>query len=176
MASVAATMPTEEGLDWDALFTAQRERLATLAGLILRDPEDAADVVQRVFEKAYRRRDRLDPWLSPAGWLTRATCNEAISLQRHKRLFKWLPLGNQLPTLAEADMSIDHLVVDRAMRALDAKHRAVVVLFYHHGYTLAEIAALLQIPRGTVASRLHHARTTLAAKLQDAQDNDKRPA
>jgi RNA polymerase sigma-70 factor (ECF subfamily) len=58
------------------------------------------------------------------------------------------------------------LVVEDALRRLHLKHRAVVGLHYHDGYGIDEIASILGIPRGTVASRLHHARAVLRAILQ----------
>lgn len=168
VSSVATALPMVEGqIEWDVLFESQQQRLLTLAHLIVRNREDAADVVQRVFEKTYRHRHRLDPSLSPAAWLTRLTCNEAISLSRRRGHFTWLSLNGRERTASHEDSTIDHVLVDRALRRLRPKHRAVVVLFYLHGYSLAEIATMLGVPRGTVASRLHHARTTLASLMPD---------
>jgi RNA polymerase sigma-70 factor, ECF subfamily len=155
-----------ERVDVAALFEQHHERLMTLATLVVRDPDGAADVVQRVFEKACRHRDRLDPNLNVAGWLTRLTCNEAISLSRRKRLFQWLPLRHDHVARSETTTLDDRLLVEAALRRISPKHRAVVVLFYWHGYNLAEIAEVLNVPRGTVASRLHHARNTLASLIE----------
>jgi RNA polymerase sigma-70 factor (ECF subfamily) len=61
---------------------------------------------------------------------------------------------------------VDRLVLEDALRRLRPKHRAVVALHYHHGYGMDEIASILGVPRGTVASRLHHAREVLRAILE----------
>jgi RNA polymerase sigma-70 factor (ECF subfamily) len=58
------------------------------------------------------------------------------------------------------------LVVEDALRRLRPKHRAVVALHYLYGYGVDEIASILGVPRGTVASRLHHAREVLRAILE----------
>jgi RNA polymerase sigma-70 factor, ECF subfamily len=166
--SVGSTLALADApIDWDALFEAHRPRLLTIADLIVRDREDAADVVQRVFEKTYRERARLDPSLSPLGWLTRLTCNEAISVSRRRRRIAWLPLTGRERSTSYEDSTIDRVVVDRALKRLHPMHRAAVVLFYLHGYNLSEIAAMLDVPRGTVASRLHRARSTLALLMSD---------
>jgi RNA polymerase sigma-70 factor (ECF subfamily) len=67
---------------------------------------------------------------------------------------------------AEDAPVVERLVVEDALRRLHPKHRAVVGLHYHDGYGIDEIASILGIPRGTVASRLHHARAVLRAILQ----------
>ena len=54
----------------------------------------------------------------------------------------------------------------RALRVLPRKHREVLALHYRDGFGVAEIAALLHIPAGTVKSRLHHARQQLKERLQ----------
>ncbi len=54
----------------------------------------------------------------------------------------------------------------RALRALAPKHREVLALFYRDGFGIAEIAALLHIPAGTVKSRLHHARQQIKERLK----------
>jgi RNA polymerase sigma-70 factor, ECF subfamily len=58
-------------------------------------------------------------------------------------------------------------IVWDAVARLPARHRAVVGLFYLYGYSLQEVAGILEIPVGTVGSRLHGARRSLRAVLTD---------
>lgn len=51
--------------------------------------------------------------------------------------------------------------------ALDAKYRAVIFLYYYEGYTLAEIASVLRLPRGTVGTRLSRARQQFRENLSE---------
>jgi RNA polymerase sigma-70 factor (ECF subfamily) len=69
------------------------------------------------------------------------------------------------PGVHEEAGILDRIVVEDALRHLRPKHRAVVALHYLHGYGIDEIGSILGIPRGTVASRLHHARETLRQML-----------
>lgn len=156
-------------VDWAAVVGTYQDRLTGLALIIVGDRQDAADVVQTVFEKAYRARDRVDPSRPIESWLVRITYNEALNVVRRKRLIRWWPLNGREVSPYQADATEDRLLVERALAKLDAKHRAVVGLHYLYGYGIDEVAAMLQIPRGTVASRLHYARTTLQSVVANAR-------
>ncbi len=60
----------------------------------------------------------------------------------------------------------------RAIMALDAKYRAVIVLYYYEGWSVREIADILRVPPGTVGTRLARARDILKTILTEADDND----
>jgi RNA polymerase sigma-70 factor, ECF subfamily len=153
-------------VDWTAIFAGQRQRLLGLAMVILQEGNDAADAVQSAFEKGFRHRDQLRAGVGPEAWLARITCNEAISLARRRRIRRWVSFGDSdEPGVHEEAAILDRIVVEDALRHLRPKHRAVVALHYLHGYGIDEIGSILGIPRGTVASRLHHARETLRKKL-----------
>jgi RNA polymerase sigma factor (sigma-70 family) len=153
-------------VDWAATYAAQRDRLFGLAMVILRESNDASDAVQSAFEKALRNRQRLRKGVAPEAWLVRITCNEAISLARRRRIRRWVAFRDTDESAVHDGDVIDRMVVDDALARLRPKHRAVVALHYHHGYGVDEIASILGVPRGTVASRLHHAREILRAILE----------
>jgi RNA polymerase sigma-70 factor (ECF subfamily) len=159
------------GIDWAATYAAQRERLFGLALVILQERNDAADAVQSAFEKAFRHRHQLRDGVGPEAWLARITCNESISLARRRRIRRWVSFS-VTEDLASRDAPIvDRLLVEEALRRLGPKHRAVVALHYLDGYGIDEIGSILAIPRGTVASRLHHAREVLRAILAKARSD-----
>jgi RNA polymerase sigma-70 factor (ECF subfamily) len=161
--SLATPSPVERALvDAD-----HRRRLVGLARLIVRSDEDAEDVVQAAMEKAYRHRKRFDSSRAVEPWLARIVCNEAISLARKERLRKWVTLRWDEPDRSESLPLSERLAVQEAVDRLNAKHRVVVALFYLWGYSIHSIASLLQIPQGTVASRLNHARDTLREALEE---------
>lgn len=64
-----------------------------------------------------------------------------------------------------ADTALYHAQVRRALAALSAEHRRVVELTYYHGHSVAEVAALIGVPPGTVKSRMHEARRRLRERL-----------
>jgi RNA polymerase sigma-70 factor, ECF subfamily len=154
-----------QAVDWAATYATQRDRLMGLAFVILRDRNDAADVVQVAFEKALRHQDRLREGIGPEAWLARITCNEAVSLARRRRVRRWTPFGEGDDGVSQEGAVVDRMLVENALRRLDPKHRAVVALHYLHGHGVDEVASILLIPSGTVNSRLHHARETLRVIL-----------
>jgi RNA polymerase sigma factor (sigma-70 family) len=152
-------------VDWAATYAAQRDRLYGLALVILRESNDASDAVQSAFEKALRHRGSLHEGVLLEAWLARITCNEAISLARRRRIRRWVAFGESGEVAVHDGDTVDRLLVEDALRRLRPKHRAVIALHYVYGYGVDEIASILSVPRGTVASRLHHARETLRAIL-----------
>ncbi len=152
-------------IDWAATYAAQRDRLLGLALVILQERNDAEDALQSAFEKALRHRHQLQDGIGPEAWLARITCNESISLARRRRIRRWVSFSDtEDPAFRDAGV-VDRLLVEEALRRLRPKHRAVVALHYLDGYGIDEIGSILAIPRGTVASRLHHAREVLRAIL-----------
>jgi RNA polymerase sigma-70 factor (ECF subfamily) len=138
---------------------------------VLGDRAAAEDCTHDAFEKAYRnwptwRRD------APAeAWVHRIAINTAISYQRYSRMRE---VGQVIKRLGRPAGPPDPgSVAERsdlfnALRKLPPKQAAAIVLRHHHGYTNREIAAALEIPERTVASRLIAAKARLK-KLLDAE-------
>jgi len=144
--------------------------LGTLIG-VLGDRAAAEDCTHDAFEKAYRnwpawRRD------APAeAWVHRIAINTAISYQRYTRMREVGQVIKRLgrPALPPDPGSVaERSDLFKALRQLPPKQAAAIVLRHHHGYTNREIAAALEIPERTVASRLIAAKARLR-KLLDLE-------
>jgi RNA polymerase sigma factor (sigma-70 family) len=135
-------------------------RLDRAARLILRDPELARDAVQETLIRAWRDLRRIrDPDKFDA-WLHRLTVNACLDIARHRRrrVIEVELDSIDMPTVADhAGAMADREIVDTAMRRLDERGRAIVVLHYFLGMPLTDVAATLGVPIGTVKSRLHRA-------------------
>jgi RNA polymerase sigma-70 factor (ECF subfamily) len=135
-------------------------RLDRAARLILRDPELARDAVQEALIRAWRDLPGLrDPERFDA-WLHRLTVNACLDLARRRRRRVIEVELDPIDGPAVNDVSgvlADREVVDAAMRRLDERSRAIVVLHYFLGMPLTDVAATLGVPIGTVKSRLHRA-------------------
>jgi RNA polymerase sigma factor (sigma-70 family) len=135
-------------------------RLDKAARLVLRDPELARDAVQEAMIRAWRDLPSLrDPERFDA-WLHRLTINACLdqSRRRRRRVVEVELLS--IDAAANTDMAgalADRDLVDEAMRNLDPRERAIVVLHYFLGMPLTDVAVALAIPIGTVKSRLHRA-------------------
>jgi RNA polymerase sigma-70 factor, ECF subfamily len=136
---------------------------------VLRQREDAEDVAQEAFAKAYRSFRQLRDRTRFRAWLVRMTWRMALDRQRANRR----RLARELPEQEGACEGADDIVVAReraerlwkAIEALPEKLRLVVILAGIEGHDLHEVASLLDVPEGTVKSRLFLARKQLKEKL-----------
>ena len=150
----------------------QQSIYTTLLGM-LGNRHDAEDVTQEVFLTAFRKLDQFERRSSFYTWLHRIAFNAAIDLQRRKKRTK-----NQLSsdamidtaepsdrkTASPAAIVITMETVSQvqlALSRLDEERRNIIVLRDLQGIDYAEIANMLNIPVGTVRSRLHRARIEL---------------
>jgi len=142
------------------LVVASVARLESTAWLIVRDRELARDVVQDALLLAWRDLPRLrDPGRFDA-WLHRLLVNACLSSIRRRgrrpievELEPAVTHGDPDPGIAVADR--DEL--DRAFARLDPEHRAIVVLRYYAGLSMADVASVVGVPIGTAKSRLSRA-------------------
>lgn len=145
-------------------------RLDGAARLILRDPELARDAVQDALIRAWRDLpglrdpDRFDAWLHR---LTVNACLDQVRRRRRRPIEVELsPID--LPTASDpSGVLADRELVAAAMRQLDERDRAVIVLHYFLGMPLSEVASVLGIPIGTVKTRLHRALVAMRAEVVD---------
>ena len=166
---------------------ADSSRLAfRVAFSVLRQREDAEDVAQEAFAKAYRSFRQLRDRTRFRAWLVRMTWRMALDRQRanRRRLARELPVeveaGLTWPERSRGQTRLDlhetttadtvaareraeHLW--RAIEALPEKLRLVVVLAGIEGHDMHEVGALLDVPEGTVKSRLFLARKQLKERL-----------
>ncbi len=123
------------------------------AWLILRDAAAAEDVAQEAFVSALTHLDRFDRRRRFGPWLHRIVVNRAIDVSRARTARREVA-AEIAPALAADDpRPVDRQLL-AALGALPVEHRAVIVLRHLLGYTPGEIARLLELPRGTVNSRL----------------------
>jgi RNA polymerase sigma-70 factor (ECF subfamily) len=138
------------------------------------DPDAAADLLQDVFLRLFRFAAHIDADRPLEPWLYRMTTNLAYTWVKHSR--RWLhPLeelmdrlpGFNRPSLQEVVEHEDEWeAVQRAVSSLPLAQRVVVVLYYLNDLSMQEISEILEIPLGTVKSRLHYGRLGLKKKLR----------
>ena len=136
---------------------------------MLRNPDDARDVTQTVFLKAYQNLSSYDPKFRFYSWIYRMAINESIDILRLRGRSAG-PADEQLvaddASPAES-LAVDELreVVLDAVQKLDADHRAVIVLRYFVDRSYEDMGQILGIAAGTVKSRLYEARQQLKEQL-----------
>jgi RNA polymerase sigma-70 factor (ECF subfamily) len=159
-----------------------QRKIAALALGMLRSREDALDVVQETFAKAYQNLDRFKGDAAFYTWLYRIAFNLCVDQQRRDAKQVAVPLESDergeagMASLLDGgrpdqpfERARDAEIARRlesAMRELTPDHRAVILLREVEGLSYEEISRVLQCPKGTVMSRLHYARRQLKARLQ----------
>src|SRR5256885_3543815 len=144
-----------------ALFRAHWPRAYRAAYLVVHDAAAAEDIAQEAFLAAVRALDRFDRKRPFGPWLHRIAVNRAIDWTRARSV---RPEGEEVDVAAPDRVEPDDELL-RELALLTPEHRAVIVLRYLLEYTPGEIAELLELPRGTVNSRLRRGLDTLKERL-----------
>jgi RNA polymerase sigma-70 factor, ECF subfamily len=151
--------------DFDEFYTASRLRLLRQLTIMTGDPEQAADVLQEAYARAWQRWGRVSRLDNPVAWVRTVAWRVAISQHRRSlvaadRLRRFR--ASEVDRVEGSEERVDLL---RALSALSAEHRRTVVLHEMAGLSVAEIAVETGVPAGTVKSRLWRARAALGAAL-----------
>lgn len=131
---------------------------------VIGDRETALDLAQESYLRAYRAWDRFDG-TDTRGWLH--TIGLRLAFNERDRRRRWSNLFAQ-QRRAEPWVASEDEALHEALGGLRREHRAALLLSAVDGYTQAEIAAMLQVPPGTVASWLSRAKAHLREVLGDA--------
>jgi len=167
---------------FDTLVRKYRERLYGIIYNLTSNREDAADLTQESFIKAFSSINRFKGNSAFFTWLYRIGVNTALSHLKRNRLRRFFSLehiqeegsnAQVLETLAAKHKSEKGALLselqeklNEAMQKLSPKHRTVVVLFEIEGLSHQEIADIVGCSVGTVRSRLHYAKQQLQADLK----------
>lgn len=138
------------------------DMLYKLAFTYLKSEEDSNDVVQNVLLNFYKTKKEFESEEHIKFWLVRCTINECKKF--------WRTSWHRLVTFEEVSQSTSEEESDidlfNAIMSLDRKYRVVIVLYYIDDYKINEIAKLLNLPVGTVGSRLSKAKDKLKDYLK----------
>jgi RNA polymerase sigma-70 factor (ECF subfamily) len=148
---------------FEALYRAHWPRAYRAAYLVVHDAAGAEDIAQEAFLAAVRALDRFDRRRPFGPWLHRIVVNRAIDWARARALRAEVELVDAQATV---DRPAELPVLVRALSGLAPEQRAVIVLRHLLEYTPGEIAELLELPRGTVNSRLRRGLDELACRLE----------
>jgi RNA polymerase sigma-70 factor (ECF subfamily) len=169
---------------FDDLVLKYRERIWSVIYHLTANREDAADLAQDAFIKAFRSINRFQGQSSFFTWLYRIAINGTLNhlnKNKNRRFFSLErirdeePVADLLPQLADAGPASDRQAclgelqekLNEAMQKLSIKHRTVVTLFEIDGLSHEEIALITEASIGTVRSRLHYAKQLLQNELKD---------
>jgi RNA polymerase sigma-70 factor (ECF subfamily) len=155
---------------FEALVRKYQSPIYNLALRMLKDPEDAEDIAQTVFVKAYEKLDTYNPAHQFFSWVYRIAVNESINFsKRQKRQDEYISgVTAAYEVTPEVDFRGGELSehIGDAILRLKMDYRLVLVLKHYHDFTYQEMGEILQIPEKTVKSRLFTARQQLKEILE----------
>ena len=160
---------------FEEFFTIYQRPVYITALAITRDPFLAEEILQDCFVKAYRARHRLRTDCSPLPWLHRVATNMCYTrIARRRTIMEPITalISNLVADLtSRPDQVVESReiieVLQRAIDALPPKQQTAVILYYLHGYSLAESAEIAACSVGTMKSRVHYALKALRSSLPE---------
>lgn len=131
--------------------------------------EDAEDILQESFIKAYYNLNDFDPSLKFSSWIYRIVRNETVSEWRKKKARpsvildseSWAKIKAANDLAGEMSQKMDREIVERAVNQLPEKYREVVILNYFEGRSYEEMADILRKPTGTIGTLINRAKKQL---------------
>jgi RNA polymerase sigma-70 factor (ECF subfamily) len=168
-------------VDFGRLVAAEQPVLLRIACRLLRDPDDARDLVQAALADAWERLDTLRDPAAAGGWLRRILVSRALNQLRRRRLWRRLrevfgagvqPLDPLVQSVSpDARLARDQRLarIAAAVGRLPARQLAAFTLRYVEGLGLEEVADALDVGRGTAKTHLHRALVALREELGEEE-------
>jgi RNA polymerase sigma-70 factor (ECF subfamily) len=159
-----------ENKAYEALVRKYQKAVYNLALRMVRNPDDAEDIAQTVFVKAYEKLDSYKESHEFFSWIYRIAINESINFSKKRKRMDEYESGvsGSHEVTPEDDFGSVDLgdKIGQAILMLKVDYRMVIVLKHYHDYTYEEMSQVLGIPEKTVKSRLFSARQQLKAILE----------
>ena len=152
------------------VFSKYKKNVYQAAFSIVQNKSDAEDVAQETF-LAYHKTDmsfETDEHIR--AWMLRTAVNKAKNVRTsfwHRRRTSWEEYMKEIPFTSTQDHDLFYAVMK-----LPVKQRTVIHLYYYEGLSVKEIASILNIPEGTVSSRMNHGRQKLKKMLTEEWENE----
>lgn len=138
--------------------------------------EDAQDLTQETFVKAFKNRGRIDPRKNISAWLYKIATNTVYDWWRRKKRRPEILLGDSADSLVEtngADKTYESIEVaqdlEKALSRLKPLHQTVIWLFYRQEFTYEEMADILDLPLNSVKTLLRRAKANFRIRLRQDQ-------
>lgn len=140
--------------------------------MICFDAQNAEDVLQEALADVYQRWNKLKDHENPEAYLMRVMVSKHADMRRkwgrkqQEKETSWELAENIRSIADESDNIAERLLIQSALKSLSGMQRAVLVLVYEYGMVLREVATVLELPIGTVASHLARGKAAVAAFVE----------
>lgn len=153
---------------FNELFSRYERRIYSYIYHLMGNAEDAHDLAQDTFLKAYRALEKTDEELNVSAWLHRIASNTCMDVLRQRRRFRWLQwesAKHERPSVRREDNPEDHLLgsemqrgVRQALARMSPRARQALILREYEGLSVDDIAEVMNLSRGAVKSVLFRGR------------------
>jgi RNA polymerase sigma-70 factor (ECF subfamily) len=175
--SLVARARARDGAAFELLMRRHNQRVYRVVRSLLRDPDEVEDVIQQAYLQAFLHLDQFGGNARWSTWVCRIAINEALARIRQRGRFVSIDAasedvmadfskGSNDPERATAGREMGHLV-ERAIDGLPDIYRSVLILREVEGMTTEETAAVLDVAVDVVKTRLHRARASLRAAIEN---------
>jgi RNA polymerase sigma-70 factor, ECF subfamily len=154
------------GPSFDEFYAGTAARIVRHAYALTGDLDDARDIAQETFARAWQRWSSVSTCDSPEAWVRRVATNLAVSRWRHIRTARLLAGRDAVAAAHAPEISTDTVALVAGLRTLPQRQRTVLVLHYLADLPVQQIAAELGCPVGSVKVWLSRGRTALAAAVR----------
>jgi len=158
------------GQNFDEVVNVHYEGLYRFALSLVRSEADACDLVQQTFYRWATKGDQLRDATKAKSWLFTTLHREFLGRRRHEDKFPKVEIslvdeGELTAVAASPDKQLDGATVMAALQRLEETYRAPLALFYLEDHSYREIAEILEVPIGTVMSRISRGKVLLRAAV-----------
>ena len=161
-------MSDEAFSEWfDALYTRSASDIIRVSYFYLGDRGKAEDVCHDAFVSLFVNRPALEPGHEKT-WLLKVAMNRCRDIWRSawvRRVISGSPAFEMIPAPDTLGKHMEKAEVLQAVHSLPADFREIFILYYYQGYGISEISGILNLPEGTISSRLSRGRKKLEAIL-----------
>ena len=157
--------------NYEELYEKYATDVLRVSYFYLGDRQRAEDVCQDVFVRLITNAPKLEEGREKA-WLLKVALNRCRDLWRGawvKRVVLGSPMFEMIPAPDESEKRDEEEVVMKAIHRLPAAFRETILLYYYQGYGISEISEMLDLPEGTISSRLSRARKKLEEILREEE-------
>jgi RNA polymerase sigma-70 factor, ECF subfamily len=156
----------EPGPSFDEFYAGTAARIVRHAYALTGDLDDARDIAQETFARAWQRWSSVSACDSPEAWVRRVATNLAVSRWRRARTARRLAGRGEGTAKHVPEISTDTVALVAGLRTLPQRQRTVLVLYYLADLPVEQIAADLGCPAGSVKAWLSRGRAALAAAVR----------
>ncbi|KPB04086.1 sigma-70 family RNA polymerase sigma factor [Bacillus sp. CHD6a] len=159
--------PSTSGPTFESLIKNEQEKLYKIAYAYVKNEQDALDVVQEATINAYKAFPKLEKSQYFSTWMTRILINTAINELRRKKKITFLDIEKHEQSVKETHLSIHKLDLAEVLERLKPEQRSLLMMKFTYGYSIKEMAQILEKPEGTIKSQLHRTLAQVKEELEE---------